>query len=153
MQPPMQPPIQPSMQPPMQPSMQPPMQPPMQPSIQPSVEPSMQPSMQPPIQKEVSSIKMPSWTSWIIWFFILLVFIVFVLYYSIKYRQNESSYIIKKNAKKFKITLDELKEDIKIFLRRWVEWVRSWNDNIYDKSSQFFFRQHIENGGFKSSIV
>ena len=88
--------------------------------------------------------------SFIIWIFILLCFVIFMIYYSVKYRTNESNYIIKNNATSFKLSLDEIKEDIKDFLRRWIDWSKSWNENISDKSRQFFFRQHVENNTFKS---
>jgi hypothetical protein len=94
--------------------------------------------------------QMFSFTHWIIWILILLCFVVFMIYYSFKYTTNESNYIIKGNATSFKLSLDEIKEDIKDFLRRWIEWVQSWNENISDKSRQFFFRQHVEDNTFKS---
>jgi len=94
--------------------------------------------------------RMFSSTTIIIWIFILFGFVFFMIYYSFKYTTNESNYIIKGNAKSFKLSLDEIKEDVKDFLRRWIEWFQSWNENISDKSRQFFFRQHVENNTFKS---
>ena len=88
-----------------------------------------------------------SWTFWIFWIFVLAGFIAFYFYYSAKYTANEANYVIKINAKGFKISLDEWKEDIKSWLKKWFQ---SSNDSLYDKSSQFFFRQHIENGAFVS---
>jgi hypothetical protein len=90
-----------------------------------------------------------SYTTIIMWGSILLLFIIFTIYYSIKYKANESNYIIKGNATSFKISLDEIKEDFKDFLRRWIEWFQSWNENISEKSKQFFFRQHVEDNTFK----
>lgn len=58
---------------------------------------------------------------------------------------NESNYIIKINANKFQVSLDEMKEDVKNWLLSW----RDWNENMYDKMNQFFFRQHIQKGTFK----
>jgi len=89
-------------------------------------------------------------TTIIIWVFILFSFVFFMIYYSFKYTMNESNYIIKSNAKSFKLSLDEIKEDVKEFLRKWIELFQSWNENISDKSRQFFFRQHVENNTFKS---
>ena len=88
-----------------------------------------------------------SWTFCIFWFFVLIGFLLFYFYYSEKYKANEANYVIKKNANGFKISLDEWKEDIKSWLK---SWFQSNNDSLYDKSSQFFFRQHIENGAFVS---
>jgi hypothetical protein len=89
-------------------------------------------------------------TSWILWIFILLGFLAFYFYYTAKYTANESHYIIKSNAKTFKISLNEFKEDLKAWFLGWAKWADSYNDNLYDKSSQFFFRQHLENGAFVS---
>ena len=106
-------------------------------SIIPTVEPS-------------NSSPMFSFNSMVMWFFILLIFIIFIIYYRAKYTANESNYIIKDNATSFKLSLDEFKEDVKDFLRRWIEWGRSWNENISEKSKQFFFRQHVEDNTFKT---
>jgi len=43
----------------------------------------------------------------------LFIFVGFWLYYAVKYNHNENNYLIKKNEKKYDITLDELKTDIK----------------------------------------
>ena len=107
-------------------------------SVNPSVEPS-------------NSYPMFSFNSMVMWFFILLIFIIFIIYYRAKYTANESNYIIKDNATSFKLSLDEFKEDVKDFLRRWIEWGRSWNENISEKSKQFFFRQHVDKGTFKAT--
>lgn len=92
-----------------------------------------------------------SWTRWILWILILVVFIVLVVYYTIKYALNESGYIIKKNAKGYKISLEELKSDVKDWLRGWVEGIRGWNENLGSKTNQFFFRQHVDKGTFKAT--
>ena len=92
-----------------------------------------------------------SWTRWILWILILVVFIVLVVYYTIKYALNESGYLIKKNAKGYKISLEELKSDVKDWLRGWVEGIRGWNENLASKTNQFFFRQHVDKGTFKAT--
>ena len=88
--------------------------------------------------------------SWILWIFILLGILAFYFYYTAKYTANESNYLIKSNAKTFKISLNEFKEDLKAWFLGWKTWGESFNNNLYDKSSQFFFRQHLENGAFVS---
>ena len=88
--------------------------------------------------------------SWILWIFILLGILAFYFYYTAKYTANESHYLIKSNAKTFKISLNEFKEDLKAWFLGWKTWGESFNNNLYDKSSQFFFRQHLENGAFVS---
>ena len=92
-----------------------------------------------PLEEESHS---RTWASWFMWVFILLVFIILVFYYGVKYALNESKYVIKKNATDYKISLDELREDIK-------DWLRWWNVTFYEKMNQFFFRQHVQNGTFK----
>jgi hypothetical protein len=92
-----------------------------------------------------------SWTRWILWIIILVVFIVLVIYYGIKYALNESGYLIKKNAKGYKVSLEELKTDVKDWLRGWVEGIREWNENLGSKTNQFFFRQHVDKGTFKTT--
>jgi hypothetical protein len=92
-----------------------------------------------------------SWTRWILWILILVVFIVLVVYYGIKYALNESGYIIKKNAKGYKVSLEELQSDVKNWLRGWVEGIREWNENLGSKTNQFFFRQHVDKGTFKAT--
>ena len=92
-----------------------------------------------------------SWTRWIIWILILVVFIVLVVYYGIKYALNESGYLIKKNAKGYKVSLDEMKSDVKNWLRGWIEGIQEWNENLASKTNQFFFRQHVDKGTFKAT--
>jgi hypothetical protein len=105
-----------------------------------------------PVTKE--SIEEPvkfSLTRWILWILILVLFIVLALYYAIKYALNESGYIIKKNAKGYKVSLEEMKSDLKNWLRGWVEGIQDWNENLGSKTNQFFFRQHVDKGTFKAT--
>lgn len=92
-----------------------------------------------------------SLTRWIIWILALTLFIVIAIYYSIKYALHSSGYLIKKNAKGYKISLEEMKTDIKNWLRDWVERIRDWNENLGSKTNQFFFRQHVDKGTFKAT--
>jgi uncharacterized protein YxeA len=92
-----------------------------------------------------------SLTRWILWILILVFFIVIAVYYSIKYAMNESGYLIKKNAKGYKISLDEMTSDVKKWLRGWVEGIQEWNENLSSKTNQFFFRQHVDKGTFKAT--
>jgi hypothetical protein len=92
-----------------------------------------------------------SWTRWILWILVLVLFIVLSLYYSIKYALYRSGYLIKKNAKGYKISLEELKTDIQDWLTKWVEGIRDWNENLTGKTNQFFFRQHVDKGTFKAT--
>jgi hypothetical protein len=87
-----------------------------------------------------------TWSSWIMQVLILIAFLGFVIYFTIKYAFNESEYVIKKNAEGYKISLEEMKEDIKSGLRTLFD---GWKDGIYAKMNKFFFQQHVENGTFK----
>jgi hypothetical protein len=87
-----------------------------------------------------------TWSSWIMQVLILIAFLGFVIYFTIKYAFNESEYVIKKNAKTFKVSLDEIKEDIKSGLRTWFD---NWNNGFYTKMNKYFFQQHVDNGTFK----
>jgi hypothetical protein len=90
-----------------------------------------------------------SWRTWLIFVLTLFVFVIFAIYYAAKFILNESKYIIKKNAKTYKVSFDEIKEDVKTFLRTRIESIQEWNEDLYSKINQFFFRQHVENGVFK----
>jgi len=92
-----------------------------------------------------------SWFRWILLILILVVFIILVVYYGIKYALNESGYLIKKNAKGYKVSLEEMKSDVKNWLRRWIEGIQEWNENLASKTNQFFFRQHVDKGTFKAT--
>jgi len=116
------------------------------------------------IQKEpINHFSVSSWLILIVIFFlILLIFTIFI--FSKKYEANDEN--------NFKSTLDELKENIKGFLRsfsnsntvinserdnnfmysiknwiqNWIQRFQSWND----KSKQFIFRQYLQDNTFKS---
>jgi len=86
-----------------------------------------------------------SWFSFLWWTFVLLIFIIISIYYAFKMYVNKSNYIIKINIDEFKLSLDVMREDIQEWLLSW----RDWNEDMYDKINQFFFRQHVKNGTFK----
>ena len=76
--------------------------------------------------------------------FFIIVFIFFILfsiYYAYKYTLNEKNYLIKSNAKTYKINLDELKHDIK-------NWLRTSYYNIEEYFDKLFSNRHIKNGTF-----
>jgi hypothetical protein len=78
---------------------------------------------------------------YIFWIFIIIVFIVLSLYFTLKIYLNKSKYVIKKNAENYKISLDDIKFDIKKWLISLQDWKDSWN--------QFLFNRYIDNGKFK----
>lgn len=90
-----------------------------------------------------------SWRTWLIFVLILFAFVIFAIYYAAKFILNESKYVIKKNAKTYKVSFGEIKEDVKTFWRTKIESIQEWNEDLYAKINQFFFRQHVDNGVFK----
>ena len=102
--------------------------------------PEVNPDVKKAFVESVEVVPEPTYSlrTWLIWVLTLFVFIAFSIYYIGKYAINESNYVIKKNAGKFKVSFADIKADIE-----------SWNENLYDKINQFFFRQHVDNGVFK----
>lgn len=116
-------------------------------ALTPTIEIPAAPVVNPDVKAAfVESVSSPapqySWRTWLIWVLTLFVFIAFSIYFVGKYAINESAYVIKKNAGRFKVSFADIKADIE-------SSVRDWNENLYDKINQFFFRQHVDNGVFK----
>jgi hypothetical protein len=86
-----------------------------------------------------------SWFSYLWWIVILLLFVILSIYYAFKLYANKKNYIIKINANKFQLSLDNLREDIEEWLLSW----RDWKEDMSDYMSQFLFRQHVQNSTFK----
>lgn len=81
----------------------------------------------------------------------LFIFVGFWLYYAVKYNHNENNYLIKKNAKKFDITLDELKTDIKNAIKEKYEQLIDWKERMRTNTKKYIFNKHLENGAFKTT--
>jgi|LakMenEpi03Aug12_release.lakeMendotaPanAssembly.Ray.scaffolds.fasta_scaffold943290_1 hypothetical protein len=81
----------------------------------------------------------------------LFIFVGFGLYYAVKYNHNENHYLIKKNAKKFDITLDELKTDIKNAMKEKYEEFIDWKERMRTSTKKYIFNKHLENGAFKTT--
>ena len=81
----------------------------------------------------------------------LFIFVGFGLYYAVKYNHNENNYLIKKNAKKFDITLDELKTDIKNAMKEKYEEFIDWKERLRKSTKKYIFNKHLENGAFKTT--
>lgn len=90
-----------------------------------------------------------SWRTWLIFVLTLFAFVIFAIYYAAKFILNESKYVIKKNAKTYKVSFGEIKKDINTFWKTKIESIQEWNEDLYAKINQFFFRQHVDNGVFK----
>jgi hypothetical protein len=81
----------------------------------------------------------------------LFIFVGFGIYYAVKYNHNENNYLIKKNAKKFDITLDELKTDIKNAIKEKYERFIDWKERLRTNTKKYIFNKHLENGAFKTT--
>jgi hypothetical protein len=81
----------------------------------------------------------------------LFIFVGFGIYYAVKYNNNENNYLIKQNAKKFDITLDELKTDIKNAIKEKYERFIDWKERLRTNTKKYIFNKHLENGAFKTT--
>ena len=81
----------------------------------------------------------------------LFIFVGFAIYYAVKYNNNENNYLIKQNAKKFDITLDELKTDIKNAIKEKYEQLIDWKERMRTSTKKYIFNKHLENGAFKTT--
>jgi hypothetical protein len=81
----------------------------------------------------------------------LILFIGYAIYYAAKTIYKQKNYLIKKNATSLDITLDELKTDIKNFLKTKYEDFLDWKEDIRMNSNKYFFKKHLENGEFKAT--
>ena len=81
----------------------------------------------------------------------LFIFVGFAIYYAVKYNNNENNYLIKQNAKKFDITLDELKTDIKNAIKEKYEQFIDWKERLRTNTKKYIFNKHLENGAFKTT--
>lgn len=82
---------------------------------------------------------------------ILVLFVGFAMYHAVAYKHNENHYLIKKNARKFETTLDELKTDIKNAMKQKYEQMIDWKEEMRTRSKKMIFNKHLENGAFKTT--
>lgn len=81
----------------------------------------------------------------------LILFIGYAIYYAVKTMYYKQNYLIKKNATTLDITLEELKTDIKNYLKETYEKFVDWKENWKTKSNKYFFKKHLDNGAFKAT--
>jgi uncharacterized protein YxeA len=81
----------------------------------------------------------------------LILFIGYAIYYAVKTMYNEQNYLIKKNANTLDVTLEELKTDIKNYLKETYEKFLDWKENLKTKTNKYFFKKHLDNGAFKAT--
>jgi uncharacterized protein YxeA len=81
----------------------------------------------------------------------LLIIVGYSIYYAVKTIYNKNNYLIKQNANTLDITLDELKLDVKNFIKEKYENFLDWKENLKTKSNKFLFKKHLDNGAFKAT--
>ena len=81
----------------------------------------------------------------------LILFIGYAIYYAVKTMYYKQNYLIKKNANTLDVTLEELKTDIKNYLKETYEKFIDWKENLKTKSNKYFFKKHLDNGAFKAT--
>ena len=81
----------------------------------------------------------------------LIIFIGYAIYYAVKTMYNKKNYLIQQNANTLDVTLEELKTDIKNYLKEMYEKFVDWKDNLKMKSNTYFFKKHLDNGAFKAT--
>lgn len=81
----------------------------------------------------------------------LIIFIGYAIYYAVKTMYNKKNYLIKKNANTLDVTLEELKTDIKNYLKETYEKFVDWKENLKTKINKYFFKKHLDNGAFKAT--
>lgn len=87
----------------------------------------------------------PLHTNYLIYLLVILIlFIILLIYYAIKYNIYENNFIINQNAEGYKITLEDIKQDIKNTLRTWMEKFEYYR-------GRYLFESQITNGVFHKS--
>jgi len=69
----------------------------------------------------------------------LILLVGYAIYYAVKTMYNKNNYLIKKNAPTLDVTLEELKIDVKNFIKEKYEDFLDWKDNLKTKSNKFIF--------------
>jgi hypothetical protein len=81
----------------------------------------------------------------------LILFIGYAIYYALKTMYYKQNYLIKQNANTLDVTLEELKTDIKNYLKETYEKFIDWKENLKTRSNKHFFKKHLDNGAFKAT--
>ena len=81
----------------------------------------------------------------------LVLVIFYTIYYAVKTMYYKNNYLIKTNANTLDITLDELKIDVKNYIKEMYEKFLDWKDNLKMKSNKYMFKKHLDNGAFKAT--
>lgn len=82
---------------------------------------------------------------------VLLCFVFFAIYYNYKSDKNRKNNIVPIYAKNYKVSLDEMKEDAKKFIKNTVDTVSSYKDYIQNLGGKYFSSTYIEKGTLRTS--
>ena len=82
---------------------------------------------------------------------VLLCFVFFAIYYNYKSDKNRKNNIVPIYAKNYKVSLDEMKEDAKKFIKNTVNTVSSYKDYIQNLGGKYFSSTYIEKGTLRTS--
>lgn len=81
----------------------------------------------------------------------LILLVGYTIYYAVKTMYYKNNYLIKRNATSLDITLDELKTDIKNYLKETYEKFTDFKENLRTNFNKYNFKQHLDNGAFKAN--
>jgi hypothetical protein len=81
----------------------------------------------------------------------LILLVGYAIYYAVKTMYYKNNYLIKRNATSLDITLDELKIDVKNFIKETYEKFMDFKEIMRTKVNKYNFKQHLENGAFKAN--
>ena len=82
---------------------------------------------------------------------VLVCFVFYTIYYNYKSDKNKKNYILPIYTKQYKVTLDEMKDDAKKFIKNTVDTLSSYKDYIMNLSRQYFYGMQIEKGTLRTS--
>lgn len=87
----------------------------------------------------------------IIGIIVLLCFVFFTIYHNYKSDKNRKNNIVPIYAKNYKVSLDEIKEDAKKFIKNTVDTVSSYKDYIQNLGGKYFSSTYIEKRTLRTS--
>jgi hypothetical protein len=119
------------------------------------VSPTMPISVPIPVPADIiedSAIPKKSFSYMVIIGIVSLVFFVFyAIYYTYKSNQNRKNHILPMYIKNYKVSLDEMKDDSKKFIKSTVDTLISYRDYIQNLSRKYFYGMRVEKGTLRTS--
>jgi hypothetical protein len=119
------------------------------------VSPTMPISVPIPVPADIiedSSIPKKSFSYIVIIGIVSIVFFVFyAIYYTYKSNQNRKNHILPMYIKNYKVSLDEMKDDSKKYIKSTVDTLISYRDYIQNLSRKYFYGMRVEKGTLRTS--